>query len=542
MKERAQITLLVLGLLVLGSLIFCYYELFNTGFTFSSAELEIGGNLVREKLTFVPNKPYHTLYRNFASPILAPESGGSFSEYIRINMVECSHGAPYYMDKDGFFVSSALTDSLAYTEPNEYGCGFGEELGFEKGKSYIVSSEYVLNPTTLYDFKGKHYIKFVAYDRLRHPTLDRGSSLVIQGDAIYEDFTFPGIETIIYIPYEPENLGDYEIITVRRLEFGDRLRLIFMFLVSILPAIACFIVWRLFGKEKEEGDYPSELSQYPKERKAWEVSAYFNPPFGSMDRNFMPAMILDFYSRKLIDLKFTKSGLFGRKEMLIKITDKEIKLDEIEKDMMNLLRLAESIDKPKDGFFSMGRSASGFSSMPIITAYRKLNSKIMKKSKEYLDYKGKTILYLSLFACLIIQMIFGIKEILVYIPPIIAGVVSGTTPLFVRFKEGYYMEYQKWRGFKKYLSNSDSMKISPPGGVVVWEKYLVYATALGVGEKVLKEMKDLDIIDKKEYDNYRFIYTPSAFGAISSSSSGGGSSGGGGMGGGGIGGGGGGGR
>jgi uncharacterized membrane protein len=46
----------------------------------------------------------------------------------------------------------------------------------------------------------------------------------------------------------------------------------------------------------------------------------------------------------------------------------------------------------------------------------------------------------------------------------------------------------KWQGFKRYIQDFSLIKEYPPESVVVWNKYLVYATALGVADKVRKSM------------------------------------------------------
>ena len=91
--------------------------------------------------------------------------------------------------------------------------------------------------------------------------------------------------------------------------------------------------------------------------------------------------------------------------------------------------------------------------------------------------------------------------------------------------------------------------------VVIWEEYLIYATALGVSDKVIKELRAYNLIDEKQMNIYNgviisssFAFSNTSLGSYSgggfSGSGGGGFSGGGfsGGGGGGIGGGGGGGR
>ncbi len=49
--------------------------------------------------------------------------------------------------------------------------------------------------------------------------------------------------------------------------------------------------------------------------------------------------------------------------------------------------------------------------------------------------------------------------------------------------------YLKWMNFKKFLKDNSLMKEHPPESIVIWNKYLVYGTALGVADEVYKSMK-----------------------------------------------------
>jgi uncharacterized membrane protein len=48
--------------------------------------------------------------------------------------------------------------------------------------------------------------------------------------------------------------------------------------------------------------------------------------------------------------------------------------------------------------------------------------------------------------------------------------------------------YERWNNFKKYLTDFSALKEHPPESIKIWDHYLVYATALGVAEKVLHNM------------------------------------------------------
>jgi uncharacterized membrane protein YgcG len=50
-------------------------------------------------------------------------------------------------------------------------------------------------------------------------------------------------------------------------------------------------------------------------------------------------------------------------------------------------------------------------------------------------------------------------------------------------------EYAKWRGLYNFLNSETLMKEKTFVEVVIWEKYLIYATAFGIAEKVIKALK-----------------------------------------------------
>ena len=50
-------------------------------------------------------------------------------------------------------------------------------------------------------------------------------------------------------------------------------------------------------------------------------------------------------------------------------------------------------------------------------------------------------------------------------------------------------EYAKWKAFKKFLLDFGNMKEYDIPSLIIWEHYLVYATALKIAEKVIKNLK-----------------------------------------------------
>ncbi|AKI96859.1 DUF2207 domain-containing protein [Kosmotoga pacifica] len=73
------------------------------------------------------------------------------------------------------------------------------------------------------------------------------------------------------------------------------------------------------------------------------------------------------------------------------------------------------------------------------------------------------------------------------------GAVVLTLPVdvFGRWTKKGREYYLKWKNFENYLKDYSLLSEYPPSSVVLWEEYLVYATALGVADEVRKHMNKI---------------------------------------------------
>ena len=76
-------------------------------------------------------------------------------------------------------------------------------------------------------------------------------------------------------------------------------------------------------------------------------------------------------------------------------------------------------------------------------------------------------------------------------------------------------EREKWVKLKRYMEDFSMIKDKTVPELVLWEKYLVYATAFGIAEKVLKQLKvvypqimDTDYISANGYTYLYLMYSP----------------------------------
>ena len=77
--------------------------------------------------------------------------------------------------------------------------------------------------------------------------------------------------------------------------------------------------------------------------------------------------------------------------------------------------------------------------------------------------------------------------------------------IFGRWTKEGRLFYLKWSNFKKFLKDNSLIKEHPPESIVIWKKYSIYGTALGVADNVFKSMK-MHVPDISDYDDGIFLY------------------------------------
>lgn len=86
--------------------------------------------------------------------------------------------------------------------------------------------------------------------------------------------------------------------------------------------------------------------------------------------------------------------------------------------------------------------------------------------------------------------------------------------VFGRWTPEGRLYYERWNNFKKYLTDFSALKEHPPESIELWDFYLVYATALGVAEEVLKNMSLM--VPAEQMKTSHFYYVHHNFGQFGS--------------------------
>ena len=110
------------------------------------------------------------------------------------------------------------------------------------------------------------------------------------------------------------------------------------------------------------------------------------------------------------------------------------------------------------------------------TIYKKWNSRVNNN-------------FIALFCTIFFLPIFFFLPVLgiLLINLIIAMVNRGKIKTIL--SERGYEEKTEWQGLKNFLNDYSLMKDRNAPDIILWEKYLVYATVFGISEKVLKQLK-----------------------------------------------------
>ncbi len=69
-------------------------------------------------------------------------------------------------------------------------------------------------------------------------------------------------------------------------------------------------------------------------------------------------------------------------------------------------------------------------------------------------------------------------------------------------------EKEKWEGLKKYMEDFSMLDKREIPEIVIWEKFLVYATVFGIADKVLKQLKIVypNITEQMNVNPYGYMY------------------------------------
>ena len=264
-------------------------------------------------------------------------------------------------------------------------------------------------------------------------------------------------------------------------------------------------------KEIPEIKPTTKLKYYrdiPNEKEATPTSAAFLHYFGGFSYNghmpkILSATMLDLALKKLITFEVDTTS--KKEEVTVKIEEKETNLKESEKIILDLFK---EIAKNKENKFTMKDFEKYAKSHPATfnVELEKISKKMRYEQEDLKNYDSKikeiankykgiatgNIIAAFVLAIFIVVPIFAIIYAVKCFK--LAKRYSGLTQKGVDEKE-------EWQALKKYMEDFSLLKEKEVPSLVVWEKYLVYATLFGISEKVLKQLK----VKYSEFSNEEYL-------------------------------------
>ena len=204
------------------------------------------------------------------------------------------------------------------------------------------------------------------------------------------------------------------------------------------------------------------------------------------------ATMLDLCMKKYIEFE-----VIPDKKEQIKVIIKNEDITKLSEDEKMVYELLQKIPKKNTDSFTMKefeRYASSHSSS-ILNSFNKIEKIAKETAKQEGNYDEELIKKQNswssqgvVYAFLAVISIF-IMQLLI-IPSIIAAVYCfKLSSRYNRLTQKGVNEKAMWVGLKKYMEDFSMIKDKTVPELILWEKYLVYATAFGIADKVLKQLK-----------------------------------------------------
>ena len=400
---------------------------------------------------------------------------------------------------------------------------WGEEWDVGVGKVFInvtlpgkTGNEYFLNPQD-YNYTSS----------LKGNTITAETTDIPKGE-LYEMVVLMPLDDFNDAPYAKHVNKNGQDMIMKNLEdsvngrnFWNMTYLI-LALLSILSPIGAILTYLKYGREPKvnyDGIYERDL---PTDDSPEVINALIENKYniGTPNMKGFESSIMNMIDRKIIRLNTHADEDSELKELLLTLNhEKENELSASEKIVfktlshyahggtLNLSRLNDQLSSEYEARWFMDQIESWENTV-----------KDNMKTEELFNDKGlKIIKAIGMFGIIfgaIIAILGFITNLRNGIYPLIAGVLliifsvairHVADDIFGKWTEEGRVFYLKWNNFKKFLTDNSLIEEHPPESIVIWKKYLIYGTALGVADKVYKSMK-LQVPDYLDYDDDIFYY------------------------------------
>ena len=179
-------------------------------------------------------------------------------------------------------------------------------------------------------------------------------------------------------------------------------------------------------------------------------------------------------------LRQENAGLKPNEERIMTFIRKAVK----ENNMLTLKELEKYIKNHPTGTESLLKLT--YSDVKKQLIEQKIINK--EEEKEYQKYKNKQVGYILgiIFLLCFTFVFFIIPAVILIVDAVLCGKIA--KKINVLTEKGVDQK-EEWNGLKKYMEDFSMLDKREVPELVIWEKYLVFATAFGIADKVIKQLK-----------------------------------------------------
>lgn len=505
---------------------------------------------VFENITFTLEQQYNEGYRSIR-PADAPSTSSVVLESVYVNGKLATSGTQVYGEQveiyweDTYEGKNVVELRYALKDKTELFDDYARVCYEHFGANWDSAAEEFSSRMTLPDSTSGTDMHFEIYSAKKGNAYTDGLSIVTEIDNVPSGNYVGGcylFEKDSVSTTNVKNGSAYDILTDERKSYGSEAVLVpggeWQCVCLPLVMLAFLSAAYMFVKKRRH-KLPESILPPGKESPA-EVAAIVRN--SKDEKNILAATLIDMINKGFIDIveleKKGESAAEIKRERTILLRKKDTGLAKHEQAVMEML-----FDKEKEvDLDAMAKELKGISAAKakahhVPKALKKFNSEIddLLTTKGLLDDAMSMgtragllaafgfMALVFLFMCSGIDALYGLTYYLDLENYAQAAYIFGLIGAFLAFggysiyklmqpraPDGYQDKFEQWDAFARGLKSS-RIKEYPPSSVAIWGSILVYATALGLADKVKKHLSELDGITlhkMEELDKIRATSVP----------------------------------
>jgi uncharacterized membrane protein len=286
-------------------------------------------------------------------------------------------------------------------------------------------------------------------------------------------------------------------------------------LFTIAVLLFPFYVYHKYGREPKIDYYGLYERELPTDSTPAVVNAIMRGKIGVPTIEGFTATVMDLVNREYLRLKDTRStkkhlGLISREKEDVSLEineDADIKkLRDYERDVFDLLRshapegrilwseLKKELGKGTEFYYFLNKWNNK------VKSHTRTDKLFESKGNTYMAVFSVAVIIIAFLSIWLAAFLFPSSQFPVIVNVIILVIAAAVIAIVMLVIAGVSertlgqwtpegrLFHKRWDNFRKYLTDFSALKEHPPGSIGIWDRYMVYAIALGVAEKALDNM------------------------------------------------------